>query len=86
MYPGENTFVRMRCKTTLLNTLVDFFGAVPQYATPRDGCTEVTMSVAPNGVKLFALQYASAVEVLEPQSLREDILQALEEAAEKYRT
>ncbi len=85
MYPGENTFVRMRCKTSLLNTLVDFFGSVPQYATPKDGYTEVTMSIAPNGVKLFALQYADGVEVLEPKSLREEILLSLEAAAEKYR-
>jgi len=84
MYPGENAFVRMRCKTSLLNTLVDFFGSVPQYATPKDGYTEVTMSIAPNGVKLFALQYADGVEVLEPQSLREDILHTLETAAERY--
>lgn len=84
MYPGENTFVRMRCKTAMLNTLVDFFGAVPQYTAPKDGYTEVTMSIAPNGVKLFALQYADGVEVLEPQSLREDILHTLQGAAEKY--
>lgn len=85
MYPGENTFVRLRCKTALLNTLVDFFGSVPQYSQPRDGYMELTMSIAPNGVKLFALQYADGVEVLEPQSLREDILRSLEGAAEKYR-
>lgn len=85
MYPGENTFVRLRCKTALLNTLVDFFGSVPQYSQPREGYVELTMSIAPNGVKLFALQYADGVEVLEPQSLREDILRSLEAAAEKYR-
>lgn len=85
MYPGANTFVRLKCKTSLLNTLVDFFGAVPQYSQPADGFTEVTMSIAPNGVKLFALQYTGSVEVLEPQSLREDILHTLEQAAETYR-
>lgn len=87
MYPGERTFVRMKCSTSLLNTLVDFFGSLPQYATPgQDGTVEVTMSIAPSGLKLFALQYADRVEVLEPQSLRQEILDTLEQAARIYRS
>ena len=87
MYPGERTFVRMKCCTSLLNTLVDFFGSLPQYATPgQDGMVEVTMSIAPSGLKLFALQYADRVEVLEPQSLRREILATLEQAARVYRS
>lgn len=87
MYPGERTFVRMKCSTSLLNTLVDFFGSLPQYATPsQDGMVEVTMSIAPSGLKLFALQYADRVEVLEPQSLRQEILDTLEQAARVYRS
>lgn len=87
MYPGERTFVRMKCSTSLINTLVDFFGSLPQYATPgQDGWVEVTMSIAPSGLKLFALQYADRVEVLEPQSLRREILATLEQAARVYRS
>lgn len=85
MYPGKETFVRMRCKVSLLNTLVDFFGSVPQYTQPDDqGITEITMSIAAAGVKLFALQYADGVEVLEPQWLREEIGKTLARNAEKY--
>lgn len=87
MYPGQSVFVRMRCHTSLLSVLLDFFGDLPQYTTPdSDGTTEVTMSIAPNGVKLFALQYADKVEVLEPLSLREEILQTLVQAEKKYRS
>jgi len=85
MYPGEKSFIRMRCKTTILSVLLDFFGEMPQYSAPmEDGMTEVTMSIAPNGVKLFALQYADAVEVLEPQSLRDEIRKTMENAVKKY--
>lgn len=85
MYPGKNTFVRMRCRESLLNTLVDFFGDVPQYTKPDDqGITEVTMSIAAEGVKLFALQYADQVEVLEPLWLRKRIGDTLARNAEKY--
>ena len=44
------------------------------------------MSIAPSGLKLFALQYADWVEVLEPQSLRQEILDTLEQAAQAYRS
>jgi len=87
MYPGKHEFVRMRCHTAMVSVLLDFFGSLPQYTKPlEDGTTEVTMSIAPGGVKLFALQYADQVEVLEPESLREDILQTLERAQKKYRS
>lgn len=87
MYPGQSQFVRMRCHTSMLGVLLDFYGGLPQYTKPReDGTTEVTMSIAPNGVKLFALQYADQVEVLEPESLREEILRTLERAQNKYRS
>lgn len=85
MYPGKAEFVRMRCSIGLLNTLVDFFGPVPQYTRPgEDGTTEVTMSIAPEGVRLFALQYADQVEVLEPEWLREKIGAILTRNGEKY--
>ena len=75
----------MRCRESLLNTLVDFFGDVPQYTKPDDqGITEVTMSIAAEGVKLFALQYADQVEVLEPLWLRKRIGDTLARNAEKY--
>lgn len=91
MYSGEEKFVRLRCKTRLLNTLLDFFGDLPQYRKPETGpdgdeMTEVTMSIAPAGMKLFALQYIGSVEVLEPKALRDEIAQDLAAAAEKYRS
>ena len=90
MYPGESRFVRLRCRTSMLNTLLDFFGELPQYTAPREGpegeTTELTMSLAPAGVKLFALQYAGSVEVLEPEDLRREIAQTLEQALDRYRS
>ena len=91
MYSGERKFVRLRCKTSLLNTLLDVFGDLPQYRKPETGpdgteTTEVTMSIAPAGAKIFALEYAGGVEVLEPQALREEIARELAAAAKKYRS
>ena len=85
MYPGEKTFVRLRCREAMLNVLVDLFGTMAHYSAPReDGTIEVTMSIAPRGLKLFALQYLDSVEVLEPEALRQELLEALRGGLEKY--
>ncbi len=86
MYSGRNQFVKMRCKLTLMNTLLDVFGSQTKFSTPIEDWTEVTLpSVAPEGVKLFAMEYADGVEVLEPYSLREDIRDSLEKALKQYK-
>ena len=36
MYPGEQTFVHLRCRETMLNVLVDFFGSMAHYSAPRE--------------------------------------------------
>lgn len=86
MYPGKRVRVRLRCKEGMLGVLTDFFGSVPQYFPGPEGMVEATMSIAIGGVKLFALQYAGSVEVLEPESLRQEIAGELERALEKYRS
>lgn len=42
------------------------------------------MSIAPGGVKLFAMQYADRVEVLEPRPLREELRASLRAAFAVY--
>lgn len=84
MYPGTPQLVRLRCKLTLLNTLLDFFGPQPTFSQPEDGWTTLSMTIAPGGVKLFALQYVDSVEVLEPATLREQVLASLRSALERY--
>ena len=85
MYPGAPQVVRLRCRTALVNTILDFFGTQAHFSAPVEGQTEVTLNIAPSGAKLFALQYADSVEVLDPPSLREDVMQSLEAALRRYR-
>lgn len=86
MYPGNKEFVKMRCDASIVSVLMDFFGNLPQYSAyhEKENTVEVTMSIATEGIKLFALQYANAVEILEPQSLRQEISEVLQKAAKKY--
>lgn len=84
MYPGAPRFIRLRCRIELVNTILDFFGTQARFSAPVEGMTEVTLNIAPSGVKLFALQYADSVEVLDPPSLREKVRQSLETALRRY--
>ena len=85
MYPGTPVLTRLRCETSLLSTLMDFFGTtITSYSTPKDGYTEVFVRASESGTRLFALQYVDRVEVLEPQSLREEIRHTLKAAAKQY--
>ncbi len=76
----------MRCDASIISVLMDFFGNLPQYSAydEKENTVEVTMSIATDGIKLFAMQYASAVEVLEPAALRQEIKETLQKAAKKY--
>ena len=82
--PGTPQVIRLRCHTAMVNTILDFFGTQALFSRPINDKTEVTLNIAPSGVKLFALQYADNVEVLEPASLREDVIQSLENALRRY--
>ena len=85
MYPGEQEIIRMRCHVSMVSVIMDVFGVKAEYTAPEDDYTDVTVYVSPAGAKLFAMQYAEKVEVLEPASLREDVRKSLSAAAEKYK-
>lgn len=92
MYPGEPTLIKLKCSTNRISTLMDFFGtAILDYSVPKAASkdtppaeTTVTLKASEKGVRLFALQYADEVEILDPPSLREDVAKTLKSAANKY--
>ena len=87
MYPGEPILIRMKCSLNRISTLMDFFGtAISEYSMSEKtpGETTVALKASEKGVRLFALQYADDVEVLDPPSLRDEIAKTLKDAANKY--
>ena len=84
MVPGGRRLVRLRCRTSLLGEVLDFFGAMPVYTALRNGMMELSMNVVPAGVKLFALQHCDSVEVLHPPELRCSVAASMQEALLKY--
>ena len=86
MYPGDPTHIKLRCKTDMVNVLLDFFGPQARFDKPQGDYTCVRLNVAKSGVKLFAMQYAGRVEVLEPPELRNEIKNDLRAALDQYET
>ena len=83
--PGERAVVRLRCSPELLGDVADLLGREAQYTTPgADGTFEVTARAATEYIKSFALSRPDGVEVLEPESLRLEVLQAFRRGAERY--
>ena len=87
MYPGKPVLTRLKCSTAMLSTLMDFFGTtITEFGAPtEDDCTTVTLRASETGTRLFALQYIDKVEVLEPQSLRDEIKATLENAKKHHK-
>ena len=56
----------------------------PDSLPPSQRYTEVSLKASESGTRLFVLQYADLVDVLEPQSLREEVQRTLQAAAKRY--
>ncbi len=84
MFAGESVRVKFRAKRFLLDDLVDWFGTDIAYADVTEEELTVSVKVNEQAMRLWSLQYAPYVEVLEPVGLREKIGRALQSAASKY--
>lgn len=83
--PGERAMVRLRCSLDLLGDVADLLGQEGQYSeSGADGRFEVTAFILPERVKPLALCRPDGAEVLEPESLRRELLQIFRRGVERY--
>lgn len=77
---GKPEPIMMHCDKDILVYVIDKFGTDIQ-VSPRDEKTvTVSVTVPPKGVKFWALQYLPHVEVVQPQWLRDEIVEALSQS------
>lgn len=76
---GKATTVLMRCKNDVLRDVIDKFGQDISIERENEETFLATVKVAPNGIRFWALQYLSHVEVVTPQWLRESIIESIEQ-------
>ena len=84
MFGGASTFVSFRAKRHLMNDIIDWFGMDIRLSDITDKEVTVHVKVNAEAMKLWALQYAIHVQILSPQSMRDEVMQSLEESLQNY--
>lgn len=83
MFSDVPEYVEFFADAAIIDQVIDWFGKDIKIAE-RDGKYLVGVSVSPNAMEYWALQYAKAVEIVSPEFLREKVLNSLRNAYEKY--
>ena len=85
MLYGDSVTASIKTDVGMMDTLVDWFGK--DFRILENKGDQITISVKCNERALFywALQYGPHVEVVGPESLREKMVEAIDEMRKKYR-
>ncbi len=85
MFNGESDIVKLKTTADMMSQLVDWFGT--EFSIMRQEGNEITVRVKCNlkAMEYWALQYGPYVEVLSPESLREQLRKHIRAMAKKYK-
>jgi predicted DNA-binding transcriptional regulator YafY len=86
MFPGKSEWVVFRAKKYLLNDMIDWFGKDIQFSNETEDEITAAVSVNLDSMRLWAMQYALHVRIMEPEELRERVRDDIRKAAENYDT
>ncbi len=86
MYPGKSESVVFRAKKYLLNDLVDWFGKEIRFSNETADTVDCRVHVNLQAMRMWCMQYALHVEVLEPKELREQLEGDLRNALKQYKS
>ena len=73
MFPGKSERVTFRAKKYLLNDLIDWFGKNIQFSNETEEDVTAIVHVNLESMRLWAMQYALHVRILEPKELVKQI-------------
>ncbi len=76
-YTGAVEDVEMLIEPKVLNDVIDRFGTDLSLSEEDDGRIKVRIKATATGMKYWALQYLASVEIVKPESLRNEIIGAL---------
>ena len=85
MFSGPSVQVKMRVSEHMMGALIDWFGK--EFRIVQEDADKLIVSVACNklAMRYWALQYGEYAEILEPESLRDEIREAVNYMASFYR-
>lgn len=86
MFSDKQCLITLIVAPEAIDYMIDWLGFDIEIceAKEEDGRIRLMAKSSPNAMKYFALQYLDLVEVIEPASLRDDIVKSLKNGINKY--
>lgn len=84
MYSGPAVSIKMETYDYMFSEITDWFGTDVKIVEEKDGKIIVRVTCNERAMRYWALQYGPSVEILEPESLREQIVEDINDMLEKY--
>lgn len=84
LWSGVPTHITFQCKQYMMNDVADSFGTDIHIEELPDDMMKVHVYASESSMLHWAVQFADAVEVLSPASLRKQIAETLRNAFKKY--
>lgn len=84
LWSGTPTHITFQCKQYMMNDVADSFGTDIHIEELPDDMMKVHVYASESSMLHWAVQFADAVEVLSPASLRKQIAETLRNAFKKY--
>ena len=84
MYSDEQLHVRLRCENRIMDQMIDIFGTEMKILKRDDESFITSVLVNKQGILFLAQQFMEAIEIIEPENLRETMKEQLEVTLQKY--
>ena len=84
MQTGTPLRTVFRASKSIISDLIDWFGQSIRFTKEEDESILCEVKVIPEAMKYWAMQYSDYVEILEPASLRDKIIDSIIAAKRKY--
>ena len=85
MFGGDSINVTYLCKEDILDHIIDIVGT-DAYIVPReDGNFILSIQTSRQGATFLAQQFIDAIEILEPQDLKEEFIELIEDRLKAYK-
>ena len=85
MFSGASVITEIKTTSDMMGELVDWFGTDFKIDREEENYIIIRVKCNRNALRYWALQYGPYVEVLKPESLRQQIREDAENMVEKYR-
>ena len=85
MFNDEIINAIIRCESRIMDYVIDIFGTDCRIIPVDEKHFDVSIKGSTQGILLFAQQYIDGAEILEPQSLREEMASLLSRKARQYK-